>query len=191
VADLKAHRQAHLALRPLAERHHLLRSRDVDRDRLLEVDVLARGDGRFEVGRVEVRRGGDVERVHVPGGEERLVGPGPTEQSRRVDRGLAELRGHLVEGLLARVQVVLEHVPDRGEHGVRVLEERTGHVAAPAPAAEEPQPDGRVGLGAEDEARLQDRDAGGRRRHAHELAAADSRLPGIAHGSSPRDTDGF
>ncbi len=163
VADLEAHRQAQLALRLLAERHHPLGPRHVHRDRLLEVDVLARGDGRLEVHRVEVGRRRDVEGVHVLAGEELLVRLRPAEEARRVDRGLPELRGHLVEPLLARLQVVLEHVPDRRQDGARVLQERAHDVAAPPPAAEQAEPDGRVGLRAPDEARLQDRDAGGGR----------------------------
>ena len=198
VADLEADREAQL-LRPrlLAEGHHPLAPRDVHPHRLLEVDVLARGEGGLAVGGVEPRRARDVHRVHVLAVEERLVGLQPLERAGGVDRGLAELRGHRVELRLPRVQVVREQVADRGQHRPRVLEERAHHVSAPAPAAEDPHAHGRVGLGAEDDARLQDREGGGGGGRAHELAAPDSGVPGIAHGLSPllvvtlARTDGF
>jgi hypothetical protein len=182
VADLEAHGQAQLLLlRRLGERHHLLRSRYVHSDRLLEIDVLARGQRRLEVQGVEVGRGGDVEGVHVLAGEQRLVRLRSAEQAGSVDRRLAELRRNLVQLLPTRVQVVLEHVPDRREHRARVLEEGAHHVAAPPPAPEQPEPDGRVGLRAKDQARLQDRDAGSDRRHADELPAPDGSVLGIGH----------
>ena len=182
VADLEADGQAQLlGLRHLAEGHHLLRSRHVHADRLLEVDVLAGGDGGLAVHRVEVGRRRDVDRVHVLAREERLVGLRALEEVGGVDGGLAELRGDRVQLLLARVQVVREHVPDRREHGARVLEEGAHHVAAPSPAAEEAEPDRRVRLGAEHQARLQDRDAGGDGRRAQELAAVGCSRLRIGH----------
>ena len=181
VPDLEADGQAQLALRALAELDDLPGAGHVDRHRLLEVDVLAGGDRRLEVQRMEPGRRRDVERVDVLAREERLVGVQALEEPRGVDRGLAELGRDLVEALLAGFELVRERVADRREHGVRVLQERAHHAAAAAAAAEQPQAHGRVRLAAEGDPRLQDRHASRRHAHAHELSPADSRTTGLCH----------
>jgi len=182
VANLEADRQALLtALHLLAERHHLLGAGHVHRHRLLEVDVLARGQRRLEVHRVEVRRGRDVDGVDVLRGEQLLVRLGAAEHPAGLDCRLAKLPRHLVERLLAVRQVVLEDVADGGDHGAGVLEERAGHAQAATAAPQQAQADGRVRLAAEHDARLQYGDGGRGGRAAHELAAADARIPGLTH----------
>ncbi len=184
VADLEADREAEL-LRPrdLAEGHDLLAAGHVHPHRLLEVDVLARGERGLGVQRVEPGRARDVDRVHVLAGEEGLVGPQPLPGVAGGDRGLAGGGRRLVEPLLPGLEVVGEEVRDRGDDGARVLDEAARDAEPAPPAAEQAEADGRVRLRAEDEARLEDGDAGGGRGHPDELAAADPGVLRVAHGS--------
>ena len=123
VPNLEPHRQADLAVGLLAQLHHVLAARDVHGHRLLEVGVLAGGDGGLEVLGMEVRGSGDVDGVHVLAVEELLVRLWSPEHVRWVDRRLSELCGDLVERLLGGRQLALEDVANGGDHSARVLEE--------------------------------------------------------------------
>ena len=180
VADLEPDGQAHLAVRLRAQLHDLLAARHVHAHRLLEVGVLAGGDGGFQVVGVEVRRAGDVDGVHVLAGEELLVGLGPGEDAGEVDRRFVELGGDLVEPFLGLDRLALEDVAEAGDDDASVLDEGRGHTRAPTAAAEEAQAHGRVPLRAPDQLRLDDHGAGGGG-GTDELAAADLGVRLVAH----------
>src|SRR2546421_12822456 len=80
------------------------RAGDVDRHRLLQIHVLAGGNGGFEVLRMEVGWRRDDNRVHLLGGSESLVGARADEELLRIPRReplrllpLIEMRARRVE----------------------------------------------------------------------------------------------
>src|SRR5208337_1619847 len=80
IANLESHREAYLALRLFADADDVMRPRHVHCHRLFAIDVLARGDDRFKMMGMKVRRGSNQDEVHFLRGSNFLIGIGTLEE---------------------------------------------------------------------------------------------------------------
>ena len=176
VMGLEPHRHADLAHALASGLLDPLRAVHVRGHRLLQIDVLARGDRGLEVIGMPVGRARDEDGVHGRG-QELVVRVRPLEQHRGLDGGQSLLRGQLVEPVLRLGQAVVEEVVQGDDARARV-HQVLAHGVAAAAAPDDAQRDPVVGGGAEDGPRLDEHHSRGRRRgRLDELAPLHGRPP--------------
>ena len=168
VADLESHVQTHLALGAFANLDDTFRAGDVDRHRLLQIHVLAGGNGGFEVLRMEVGWRRDDNRVHLLGGSESLVGARADEELLRIQRREPFRLLHLIEMRARGVELVWEQVGQRYDASAAGVHQIRRVFRAATPAAEQADADGRIGARAMHQFRLDKHGRRGGSRRAHE-----------------------
>src|SRR5262245_24485991 len=139
VAFLDSDVDADFALRLLAGGDHPLAALDVGRDRLFAIGVFARVDGGFQVFGVEIGRTGDQRQVDVFRLQKLLVSPGALEEVRIRNLRAALFFRHLVEVDAGRENAIFEHVGQRRDADVGVVEEFAAVVIAAAAASDDAQ----------------------------------------------------
>lgn len=160
-ADLKTDVQAEPPLRLRANLNHAQGPKNVNRHRLLAINMFAGLDGCRQVLRVIIRRRGDQHRIDLPGGNDALIGLRPREQLRGVHARVAALLRQIVEMLPGGRNLIFEHIGQGGHPGAAADRHSLGINPAPAAAPKQPDPHRRVRRRTPHRFRSEDHDAAG------------------------------